>query len=316
MEDVRQKIIDNIPRRRQYEVNPKTLVLYLKGWAGKKKDYGYFASYKRLVTVALDMRVREAAASLPAVSSTSLKTGLPKGYDRKKTPLSVKLKTMRRLRRAASPYTRKEKEVADFRDTSKMATLSSKEHTASFSIGHTGNFLLGLMQEHDYKDLCAKAKSTSGLDDTQVAVRLLNHLQGEKDAFEGLSGTAKDYCVKIVALFIGPEFRRAGGNPVAAIATLNQVIARSSDLYETLLGYALFVKSGGGSARSQFHRVKVDETESDFQKVAANEYDAFIELALTNGVDAKDEKALDTFYRQLVQNTLKGLKTNFTFGLQ
>ncbi|WP_035795398.1 hypothetical protein [Kitasatospora mediocidica] len=53
---------------------------------------------------------------------------------------------------------------------------------------------------------------------------------GNAKAFEGLNDLARGQCLKIVALFQGPEFRRAALNPLAAVAALNRVIASGGQL--------------------------------------------------------------------------------------
>ena len=313
VENARQKILTDIPKHSS--ASGDEVVALLKDWAKAHESKGYYGSYKALGKAGLSALRIEQAKSLPSLMPIKVKTGPAKNYKANKLARAEKVEKLRGLHRAASLESVNEAAVTAHRDVGKMVSLKHKGEKKSFKVGFTTNFLVGGTRESDYKQLFAQAKALSGLNDSQLAARLINGLHGETGYLDGLKDDAKKYIIKIIALIQGPEFRRSAVNPVAATAALNKVISDNSDIYQTLLENALFTVSEkvvepGGSLRSQFHRADFPHNEN-FLQAAEKQYDTILKLADANGVDVEDEKAVETFVGQTTKSTMQGLLSEF-----
>jgi hypothetical protein len=321
VEDAAEQIAKAMPKRWGRAITLEELVVFLKRWATDKAPHGYFTSYRKLVETAVGAFQRARADSRPRVAPRKIRTGKAPRYKPSALTAKVKIEKLRKLRRVPSMESLRDPQISAFRDTSKMARIEHRDHEAEYSIGHTGNFLLGGVSEHTYKDLLGKAKTLSGYDDQQLAQCLIRALTGEQGVIAEVPEAARDYVVKILGLIQGPEFRRAGMNLVATLAALNTVISEGGDIFDTLRNHALFVASeketggSGGSMRSQFHRRDVDEEDEDFQQVAVNEFDSLMGLADANEVDTTDDTALETFFAGLTQTGIQGIQQQFSFSV-
>ncbi|WP_412126765.1 DUF4157 domain-containing protein [Streptomyces tubercidicus] len=270
--------------------------------ASDERDLGRWGSYEELLDFA-ERRVREAAAAdLPPVVPTAIRTGSP-DPDQPEVKLSEKEQIHRLAevrRRLSSRGT--EQDLDGFRNRQKMVNPFTHKPTGNaYSIGHTGNFVLGGPQEGEYDVLFERAGNSTGLSDQELAKHFIRALTEPGYDFEGMSEDGRKYCAKIVAIIQGAEFRRAAANPTVAIAAFNQVVSgESKTLHEALNRYAIFAKAKGNSATggskdSQFHRdPDVDQEDGDFKKRALNEYQALAQLVAVNGFDPSDA---EEFYK-------------------
>jgi hypothetical protein len=317
--EFKENILDNIPKSMTNSVSKAALIKKIKGFAEAdalvqpNKKSTRFKSYEELIKFAIASIQKEKADLLPKVDPTTIKFGKSTKYDPTLLKGTQKVNKLKRFRRSASIESSVKDDIKKFRDTTKIAKLKHKKRGYEYSIGHTGNFLLGEITEHTYKELISNFKTTSGLDDKQTATRLTLALTGEGDAYNGLKESACKFFVKLVALINGPEFRRAAINPVSAIAALNVVATNGGDLFDILNEQALFAKTDGGSENSQYHRKKVKEDDIDFIKTSSFEFDNIMKLAEVNGIDITKEDEVEKFVRQGTQSTMLGLKKEFKF---
>lgn len=322
-EDVDPKKITIGPR---FSASHSQVVTMIKKMAASTNGYGRFSTYALLVREAIGLIQKEAASGLPAVEPTSIKTGSSTSYDPGAQKRREKMEKLRKLRRAASLEAARAKgEIPEFRDTTKMALMTSTGPSQQvYSVGHTGNFLLGGSTEHTYKELFSTFKNNSGLDDKAAAKWLITALtrkDGDADPYTKLAGGQREG-EKIIVLILGPEFRRAAINPIAAIAALNKVVADGGDLFTVFRAHCLFVATegekgvaDGGSRRSQFHRIKeVDAENEDFQQTGESEFDAIMVLASRNGIDTNDSEAVERFILSLGKTSSGALEAGFTLG--
>ncbi|MEU8785752.1 DUF4157 domain-containing protein [Streptomyces sp. NPDC048637] len=269
--------------------------------ASDEQNFGQW-SYEDLLDAAARRVHGEAASHLDPVVPLAVKTG-PSNPDHMEVDLSEQeqIHRLAEVRRRLS-LRGTEQDLYEFRDSKKMA--NPFEHTPSgstYSIGHTGNFVLGGPQEGDYAELFKGARDNSGLSDKELAKHFLRALTEPDYNFGEMSKEGRQYCAKILAIIQGAEFRRAAANPTAAIAAFNKVVTgEAATLHEALNRYALFAKSKGksatgGSKDSQFHRdPDVDQKDEDFKKRALSEYQALAQLVSANGFDPSDA---DEFYK-------------------
>lgn len=270
--------------------------------ASEERDLGRWSSYEELLESA-ERRVQEAAsADLPPVVPTAVKTG-SSNPDHMEVDLSEKeqIHRLAEVRRRLSLRGTK-KDLDGFRNRQKMVNPFTHKPTGNaYSIGHTGNFVMGGPQEGEYEALFKRAGNSTGLSEKELAKHFIRALTEPGYDFDGMSEDGRKYCAKIVAIIQGAEFRRAAANPTVAIAAFNQVVSGSAaTLHEALSRYAIFAKAKGNSATggskdSQFHRdTDVDQEDGDFKERALNEYRALAQLVSANDLDPNDA---EEFYK-------------------
>ncbi|MGY5125977.1 eCIS core domain-containing protein [Streptomyces nigrescens] len=270
--------------------------------ASDERDLGRWPSYEELLDSA-ERRVREAAAAgLPPVVPTAIKTG-SSNPDHMAVDLSEaeQIHRLAEVRRRLSSRGTKQG-LDEFRNRQQMVNPFTHKPTGNaYSIGHTGNFVLGGPQEGEYDVLFERAGNSTGLSDKELAKHFIRALTEPGYDFDGMSADGRRYCAKILAIIQGAEFRRAAANPTVAIAAFNQVVSGSAaTLHEALTRHAVFAKAKGdsatgGSKDSQFHRdADVDQEDGDFKERAVNEYQALAQLVSANDFDPNDE---EEFYK-------------------
>ncbi|MFE1171911.1 DUF4157 domain-containing protein [Streptomyces sp. NPDC058773] len=261
--------------------------------ADEEQDLGRWGSYEDLLDFA-GQRVRAAAAAhLAPVVPTAIRTGASHPeHTGTEIPDTEKISRLTEVRRRLSQRGT-EQNLDGFRNRQKMVNPFTHKPTGNaYSIGHTGNFVLGGPQEGEYDVLFERAGNSTGLSDKELAKHFIRALTESEYNFEGVSEEGRKYCTKIVAIIQGAEFRRAAANPTVAIAAFNQVVSGAAGtLHEALSTYAVFAKpkgnsATGGSKDSQFHRdPDVNQSDEDFKKRALAEYRALADLVSANGFD-------------------------------
>lgn len=317
VEDWQDNIVAKIPKKFRGKISEDELIDHLKGWAAQPGDSVYFKNYDDLVRKAIEEIRRGQAAGLPEVAPQNIRTGAAQRYDSSRLGAAEKVSKLKDLRRIPSLESVLDDDIADFRNTDKMARIKHRENDIEYSIGYGGNLMLGGVPEHTYRELLDLAKTNSGYDDKRLAQTLLRALSGEDQVISALPAGARPYVTKIVGLFQGPEFRRAAMNLPAVMGALNKVISSGGDIFTTLYQDALFVigegeaSAEGGSMRSQYHRRQVKEDDANFQSTAANEFDNLMTLADANGIDTTDDEAVKTFLRAVTKTGMQGLRQQF-----
>lgn len=295
----------------------KTVVAKALQMAEAKADYGRFGTYTALLNCALQLVNQATAADLPAVAPGAVRTGSPEPMEGVEPMVEIldteKISRLANFRRRASDVGTKE-ELDGFRDTTKMVSGFTYKHVSDnqYTIGHTGNFLLGGPVEHTYEELFAAVRTHTGLTDTALAPRFVRALSDPGDAFEGLPDEGRKYCAKVVAVIQGAEFRRAAGNPTVAIAAFNKVVTTPGlTLEKALSQYAIFAVTGG-SAESQFHRKEVPDTQ-ELRERALNEYDALARLVSDNGFTTDTEEEFLKGCQHVAQANMNAFKQTFSY---
>ncbi|MDT0456730.1 hypothetical protein RM550_13450 [Streptomyces sp. DSM 41527] len=292
--------------------------------AADDQDFGR-KTYVQLLDTA-EMRLRRAsAAHLAPVVPTAIKTGSgsPDPQDGE-----VELSESDRRRRLTEVRRRlslrsTEQNLDAFRNRQKMVNPFKHKPTGhSYSIGHTGNFVLGGPQEGEYEALFERARNTSGLSDEELAKHFIRALTESGYRFDGMSEDGRKYCTKVVAIIQGAEFRRTAVNPTVAIAAFNQVVTGSAGtLHEALNTYAVFAKAKGtsatgGSKDSQFHRdPAVDQEDEDIKRRMANEYRALAQLVAANGFDPNDEEEFYAGCDKIAATSMGALTATFEYAM-
>ncbi|WP_055524158.1 DUF4157 domain-containing protein [Streptomyces graminilatus] len=333
------------------------IVERIRAMADGEEDYGRFANYENLINAALTHHRAQEAKNLPQVTSMTIRTSAfatsssaasssaasstsaSGSYSFSSSSSSAssssgsgggqltdqeKVERLAQVRRTASlavPET-----LHDFRDRSRMVTsfvpLASDHEgqNPTYTIGHTGNWLLGgAGAGHSYRELAKNAKIHSGLTDVDLAKRFIAYLGGDAKAFAGMNASAISQCLKMVSLFQGPEFRRAAFNSVAAIAALNHVISTNGevDIAEAIYKSTLFGPTDAGSKQSQFHRDTDVETDAqEFREQAVREYDAVAGLLRANGVDPTQMKDFEQGCQMLAFTLAKAHSSTFKYEMR
>ncbi|MFJ9407338.1 DUF4157 domain-containing protein [Streptomyces sp. NPDC101393] len=291
--------------------------------ASDERDLGRWPSYEELLDSA-ERRVREAAAAdLPPVVPTALTTG-PSHPDHTEVdlPQTEQIHRLAEVRRRLSSRGTKQ-DLDGFRNRQKMVNPFTHTPTGNaYSIGHTGNFVLGGPQEGEYDVLFARARNSTGLSDKELAQHFIRALTEPAYGFDGMSEDGRKYCAKIVAIIQGAEFRRAAANPTVAIAAFNQVVSGSvGTLHEALTRYAVFAKAKGNSATggskdSQFHRdADVDQEDGDFKERALNEYRALAQLVSANGFDPNEAEEFYKGCDKIAATSMSSFTATFTYTM-
>ncbi|WP_411133210.1 DUF4157 domain-containing protein [Streptomyces sp. C10] len=291
--------------------------------ASDERDLGRWPSYEELLDSA-ERRVREAAAAdLPPVVPTAIRTGAS-NPDHKEVdlPQTEQIHRLAEVRRRLSSRGTKQ-DLDGFRNRQKMVNPFTHKPTGnSYSIGHTGNFVLGGPQEGEYDTLFARAGNSTGLSEKELAKHFIRALTEPGYDFDGMSEDGRKYCAKIVAIIQGAEFRRAAANPTVAIAAFNQVVSGSAGtLHEALTKYAVFAKAKGNSATggskdSQFHRdAEVDQEDGDFKERALNEYQALAQLVSANGFDPNDAEEFYKGCDKIAATSMSSFASTFEYAM-
>ncbi|MEU9124926.1 DUF4157 domain-containing protein [Streptomyces sp. NPDC048506] len=291
--------------------------------AGDERDFGRFTSYGELLDDA-ERRVQEAAAAhLPPVVPTAVKTG-SSNPDHMEVDLSEgqQIHRLAEVRRRLS-LRGTEQHLDGFRNRQEMVRPFKHKPTGeTYSIGHTGNFVLGGPEEGEYKALFERTRNSTGLSDVELAKHFIRALTEPGYDFDGVSEDGRRYCAKVVAIIQGAEFRRAAANPTVAIAAFNQVVTGAAGtLYEALNKYAVFAKAKGNSATggskdSQFHRdTDVDQEDGDFKERAINEYQALAQLVSANGFDPNDEKEFYKGCDKIAATSMSAFTATFEYEM-
>ncbi|MGW1374999.1 hypothetical protein ACWD6P_12105, partial [Streptomyces sp. NPDC002446] len=260
-------------------------------------------------------------AHLPPVVPTAVKTG-----SSNPDHMAVDLSEGEQIHRLAQVRRRlsvrgTHQELDGFRNRQKMVNPFTHQPTGnSYSIGHTGNFVLGGPQEGDYEALFERAGNSTGLSEAELAKHFIRALTEPGYAFDGMSEEGRKYCAKVVAIIQGAEFRRAAANPTVAIAAFNQVVTGAAGtLHEAFNRYAIFAKAKGNSATggskdSQFHRdAEVDQEDGDFKRRAVNEYQALAELVSANGFDPNEEEEFYKGCDEIAATSMSSLTATFAY---
>lgn len=291
--------------------------------AGEEQDFGRYGSYEDLLDFA-EKRVRAAAAAhLAPVVPTAIKTGASNPeHTGAKISETEQIHRLAEVRRRLS-LRGTEQDLDGFRDRQKMVNpLKHKPTGNAYSIGHTGNFVLGGPQEGEYDALFARAANSSGLSDKELAKHFIRALTEPGYDFDGMSEDGRKYCTKVVAIIQGAEFRRAAANPTVAIAAFNQVVTgEAGTLHEALSRYAIFAKAKGNSATggskdSQFHRdTDVDQDDGDFKKRAINEYQALAQLVSANDFDPNDAEEFYKGCDKIAATSMSSFTATFEYAM-
>ncbi|WJY42754.1 DUF4157 domain-containing protein [Streptomyces sp. P9-2B-2] len=291
--------------------------------AGEEQDLGRYGSYEDLLDFA-EKRVRAAAAAhLPPVVPTAIKTGASNPeHTAAKISETEQIHRLAEVRRRLS-LRGTEQDLDGFRNRQKMVNPFKHKPTGNaYSIGHTGNFVLGGPQEGEYDALFARAANSSGLSDKELAKHFIRALTEPEYDFEGMSEDGRKYCTKVVAIIQGAEFRRAAANPTVAIAAFNQVVTgEAGTLHEALNRYAIFAKAKGNSATggskdSQFHRdADVDQEDGDFKKRAINEYQALAQLVSANDFDPNDAEEFYKGCDKIAATSMSSFTATFEYAM-
>lgn len=186
-------------------------------------------------------------------------------------------------------------ELLEFRDTTKQRYLQHDQDDTQFSVGHTGNFVLGGSLPQDYAELIHHIELTTGLAGARLATVLLDAMDAKITAQSQQGGIAK-----FVVLAYAAETRRAAINPLAIRAALQKAQRDNSDVFQTLYDNVLCISSGG-SMQSQYHRRNVDEN-PHFSATLPNEYDALVESAARQGYDVRDQDQMKGFIDRMARN--------------
>ncbi|BCK72605.1 hypothetical protein Srufu_065580 [Streptomyces libani subsp. rufus] len=291
--------------------------------AGEEQDIGRYGSYEDLLDFA-EKRVRAAAAAhLPPVVPTAIKTGASNPeHTAAKISETEQIHRLAEVRRRLS-LRGTEQDLDGFRNRQKMVNPFKHKPTGNaYSIGHTGNFVLGGPQEGEYDTLFERAANSSGLSDKELAKHFIRALTEPEYDFEGMSEDGRKYCTKVVAIIQGAEFRRAAANPTVAIAAFNQVVTgEAGTLHEALNRYAIFAKAKGNSATggskdSQFHRdADVDRDDGDFKKRAINEYQALAQLVSANDFDPNDAEEFYKGCDKIAATSMSSFTATFEYAM-
>uniref|UniRef100_UPI001CCDB700 hypothetical protein n=1 Tax=Streptomyces sp. LS1784 TaxID=2851533 RepID=UPI001CCDB700 len=275
-----------------------------------------FASYEKLIDAA-NVRVRAASGqSLAPVTPVAITTG---GFQHELTISDEEqVKRHREVRRRLS-LRGVSLDLEAFRNRQAMVnpfTYNDVEDGASYTIGATGNFVLGSVPEGDYSQLFGLAKSKSGLTDQQLANRFIKALvESGSKPFEDLPKDAQKYCAKIVAIIQGAEFRRAAANPTAAIAAFNRVATSdTATLHDEMNRFTLFAKTGGGSADSQYHR-NGKEPDAELNARILQEFRSLAQLVSANGFDPNDEEKFYEACETIAVGSMNAFKANFSYTM-
>ena len=121
-----------------------------------------------------------------------IKLGASGNYDRTKLNPKEKIDKLN-SRRIPSVESLLKTHIAKFRDQKQGARLKHLEHDVEYSIGHTSSFLLGRIQQHNYKPLLDEAKKFSGFNDKELAHILIRGLTGELKLNEEVDETARSH---------------------------------------------------------------------------------------------------------------------------
>ncbi|MFF8787729.1 DUF4157 domain-containing protein [Streptomyces sp. NPDC015125] len=288
------------------------------------QDFGR-KTYEQLLDTA-QIRIQKAsAAHLPPVVPTAIKTGSgsPDPHDMEvELPEATQRRRLAEVRRRLS-LRGTEQNLDAFRNRQKMVNPFRHKPTGnSYSISHTGNFVLGGPQEGEYEALFERARNASGLSDKELAKHFIRALTESGYNFDGMSEDGRKYCAKVVAIIQGAEFRRAAANPTVAIAAFNQVVTGAAGtLHEALNTYAVFAKAKGnsatgGSKESQFHRdTDVDQDDEDFKRRAVNEYQALAQLVSANGFNPNDEEEFYAGCDKIAATSMGSFASTFEYAM-
>ncbi|MGW1604910.1 eCIS core domain-containing protein, partial [Streptomyces eurythermus] len=171
-------------QKRWTEDVKKTVVAKAQQLAEDEAPYGRFGNYGDLLDYMLRLVNQATAADLPAVAPGAVRTGSPEPVEPMEgvepaTQISddQKISRLANFRRRASDVSTN-KELLGFRDTTKIVSDFTYKHVPGnqYSIGHTGNFLLGGPTEHTYADLFAAVRTHTGLNDEELAARFVRAL--------------------------------------------------------------------------------------------------------------------------------------------
>ncbi|MEV7187301.1 DUF4157 domain-containing protein [Kitasatospora sp. NPDC093102] len=304
------------PRHQRLPEAEKQAILAEIGRMAEAEESVRFASYEKLIDEA-HARVRAASGrNLAPVTPTAIATG---GFQHELTISDEEqMKRHKEVRRRLS-LRGISLDLEAFRNRQAMVnpfTYNDVEDGASYTIGATGNFVLGGVQEGDYSQLFDLAKSKSGLTDQQLANRFIKALaESGSKPFEDLPKDAQKYCAKIVAIIQGAEFRRAAANPTTAIAAFNRVAASdTATLHDEMNQFTLFAKTGGGSADSQYHRDS-KEPDAELNARILQEFRSLAQLVSANGFDPNDEKQFYEACESIAVGSMNAFKANFSYTM-